>query len=39
MTTNENKEQAKIRELILEQKGIDIVPDLSEDEEPTVFQL
>ncbi|MCF6252190.1 MAG: AAA family ATPase [Methylococcaceae bacterium] len=38
-TTNENREQAKIRQLIQEQKGIDVVPDLSEDEEPTIFQL
>ena len=36
---HENKEQAKVRELIKQEKGIDILPDLSEAEEDTIFEL
>jgi len=39
LTTQENKEQAKIRQLIKQEKGVDIVPDLSEDQDETIFEL
>jgi type II secretory pathway predicted ATPase ExeA len=37
--TKENKEQVKIRQLILEEKGVDIQPDLKEVEEESNFSL
>ena len=39
LTTVENKEQAKVRQLIKLEKGVDIVPDLSETDEETIFEL
>ena len=39
MTVQENKEQAKVRELIKAERGIDILPDFSELNEDTIFEL